>query len=151
MLKPIWWKVPLRTCPFSTGPVESKWMGAILFYYILFNSIAVIHVSGRWMDDNERLCAMEPHLWLRRLPLEQDSEVRITRSGDQHLTHWATGTPPVELDVERYPHLSGTKLFSILLFFWSLREMLEELFLSLWQIYSYSKFSFFLYFRCLKN
>ena len=27
---------------------------------VLFNGIAVI--SGRWADDNERLCAIEPHL-----------------------------------------------------------------------------------------
>ena len=30
----------------------------------LFNSFSVI--SGRWADDNERLCAMEPRLWLGR-------------------------------------------------------------------------------------
>ena len=33
-----------------------------------FNSISVI--SGRGMDDNERLCAMELRLWLRRFHLE---------------------------------------------------------------------------------
>ena len=27
-------------------------------FYVLFNSISVI--SGRWADDNEKLCALEP-------------------------------------------------------------------------------------------
>ena len=35
-----------------------------LQFYVLFNSISV--VSGRCLDDNERLCAMELHLGLRR-------------------------------------------------------------------------------------
>ena len=33
-------------------------------FYVLFNSISAI--SGRWADDNEGLCAMEPRLRLRR-------------------------------------------------------------------------------------
>ena len=36
---------------------------------VLFNSISVI--SGRWADDSEWLCAMEPRLWLRRFRLER--------------------------------------------------------------------------------
>ena len=35
-----------------------------LRFYVLFNSVSVI--SGQWKVDNERLCAMELHLWLRR-------------------------------------------------------------------------------------
>ena len=35
-----------------------------LRFYVLFNSISVI--SGRWAGDNERLCAMEPRLRLKR-------------------------------------------------------------------------------------
>ena len=42
--------------------------GDYLRFYVLFNSISVI--SGRWTDDNERLCAMEHHLRLRRFHLE---------------------------------------------------------------------------------
>ena len=34
-----------------------------LRFYVLFNSISVI--SGRWADDNERLCAMEPRFLFR--------------------------------------------------------------------------------------
>ena len=33
-------------------------------FYIVFNSISVI--SGRWANDNERQCAMEHRLRLRR-------------------------------------------------------------------------------------
>ena len=31
-----------------------------LRFYFLFNSIS--NISGQWADDDERLCAMEPHL-----------------------------------------------------------------------------------------
>ena len=31
----------------------------------------VLRISGRWADDNERLCAMEPSLRLRRFPFGQ--------------------------------------------------------------------------------
>ena len=44
------------------------WMDDLQFY-VLFNSISVI--SGQWVDDNERLCAMEPRLQLRRFRLKQ--------------------------------------------------------------------------------
>ena len=44
------------------------WMDDLQFY-ILFNYISVI--SGRWVDANERLSAMEPHLRLRRFRLER--------------------------------------------------------------------------------
>ena len=43
------------------------WMDDLRFY-VLFNSISVI--SGRCIDDNERLCAMELRLRLRRFHLE---------------------------------------------------------------------------------
>ena len=46
------------------------WMDDLRFY-VLFNSISVI--SGRWADDNERLCAMESRLQLRRFRLERGS------------------------------------------------------------------------------
>ena len=46
------------------------WMDDLQFY-VLFNSISVI--SGRWADDNERLCAMEPRLRVRRFRLERGS------------------------------------------------------------------------------
>ena len=42
-----------------------------LRFYVLFNSISII--SGRCSDDNERLCAMELRLWLRRFYIEWGS------------------------------------------------------------------------------
>ena len=42
-----------------------------LRFYVLCNSISVI--SGRCDVDNERLCAMEPRLRLRRFRLERGS------------------------------------------------------------------------------
>ena len=39
----------------------------ILRFYVLFNSISVI--SGQREIDKQRLCAMEPRLWLRRFRL----------------------------------------------------------------------------------
>ena len=47
-----------------------RWLDDLRFY-VLFYSISVI--SGRWADDNERLCAMEPGLRLRIFRLEQGS------------------------------------------------------------------------------
>ena len=44
---------------------------ADLRFYVLFNGVSVI--SGRWEVDNERLCAMELHLRLRRFHLERGS------------------------------------------------------------------------------
>ena len=44
------------------------WMGELRFN-VIFNSIPVIHVSGRWWVDNERLCAMKLRLRLRRFHL----------------------------------------------------------------------------------
>ena len=46
------------------------WMDDLRFY-VLFNSISVI--SGRCLGDNERLCAMELRLRLRRFHLEWGS------------------------------------------------------------------------------
>ena len=43
------------------------WMDDLQFY-VLFSSISVI--SGRCMDDSDRLCAMELRLRLRRFQLE---------------------------------------------------------------------------------
>ena len=47
------------------------WMDDLRFY-VPFNSISVI--SGRWADDYERLCAMEPRLRLRRFRLGRGSK-----------------------------------------------------------------------------
>ena len=48
-----------------------------LQFNVLFNSISVI--SGRWEGDNERLCALEPHLRLERVPSPAGLENRTSR------------------------------------------------------------------------
>ena len=48
--------------------VHMRWTDEMQFD-VLLNSISVI--SGRWEDDDEKLCAMEPRLRLRRFCLEQ--------------------------------------------------------------------------------
>ena len=60
------------------------WMDDLRFY-VLFNSISVI--SGRWADDNERLCAMEPRLRLKRSSPQAGLELTTARSVGQRLTH----------------------------------------------------------------
>ena len=47
---------------------ELGWMMDDLRFYVIFNSISVI--SGRCLDANERLCAMEIRLRLSRFQLE---------------------------------------------------------------------------------
>ena len=48
-------------------PDGPRWMDDLQIY-VLFNSTSVI--SGQWEVDNERLCAMELHLRLRRFQLK---------------------------------------------------------------------------------
>ena len=51
-------------------PKLDGWMDELRFY-VLLNSISV--TSGRCLDDNERLCAMELRLRLKRFRLERGS------------------------------------------------------------------------------
>ena len=53
------------------------------FLHDLFNCTSVI--SGRCVDDNERLCAMKPRLWLIRF--QAWLELGAARSVGQRLTH----------------------------------------------------------------
>ena len=62
-------KMYLSILTHSYGETRKEWMDDFQFY-ILFNSISVI--SGRQEVDNERLCAVEPHLRLRRFRLKRD-------------------------------------------------------------------------------
>ena len=50
-----------------------------------FNSVSVI--SGRWADDYERLCAMEPRLRLKRSLPQAGLELTTARSVGQRLIH----------------------------------------------------------------
>ena len=69
--------------------MRDEWMDDLRFY-VLFNSVSVI--SGRCMDDNERLCAMELRLRLRRYHLERGSNsVReISRPALNPLSYWGS-------------------------------------------------------------
>ena len=50
--------------------------------YVLFNSISVI--SGRWTDDNEMLCAIEPCLRLKRSLPQAGFELSTVRSVEDY-------------------------------------------------------------------
>ena len=54
-----------------------------------FNSISV--VSGGWSDDDERLCAMELHIPLKRSSPQAGPKLRTARSVGQRLTTELTG------------------------------------------------------------
>ena len=56
-----------------------------LRFNVLFNSISVI--SGRWEVDNERLCAMELRLRLKRSSPQGGLELLTARSVGERLTH----------------------------------------------------------------
>ena len=62
-----------------------------LLFYVHFNSISVI--SGLWMDDKERLCAIEHRLRLKNSSPQAGIEPRTARSVGKRLTLRATGTP----------------------------------------------------------
>ena len=53
-----------------------------LRFEVLFNNISVI--AELWLDDNERLCAMEPRLRLEKLPPRAELEPGTARSVGQH-------------------------------------------------------------------
>ena len=55
-------KIPLIIKVMIFFQRKHRWENDLIFY-VLFNGISVI--SGRWADDNERLCVMEPRLHLR--------------------------------------------------------------------------------------
>ena len=59
-------------------------------FYVLFNSISVI--SGRCLDDNERLWAIEL-VYGREHFASSGDRTRSARSAGQGFTHWATGAP----------------------------------------------------------
>ena len=53
-----------------------------LRFYVLFNSTSVI--SGCWVGDNERLCAMEPSLQLKRSPPSMGKVSK--KAGNTHIS-----------------------------------------------------------------
>ena len=59
--------VGIKTKTINKSLLLDEWMDDLRFY-VLFNSISVM--SGRCSDDNEKLCAMELHLRLRRFHIQ---------------------------------------------------------------------------------
>ena len=70
--------------------VRTGWMNGLQFYD-LFNSISVI--LGRWMGDNEGLCAMESRFRLKIFSPQERLIHGSARSVDKRLTILATGAP----------------------------------------------------------
>ena len=82
-----------------------------LQFYILFNSISVM--PGQWAGDNERLCAMELCLQLKRSPPQ-------TRTSDYYSSKTARGFGHSECNrVKRLPatepnkHLGGFSVYLV--------------------------------------
>ena len=67
-------------------PCYDGWMDDLQFY-ILFNSISVMSASGQWVGGDERLCAMEPHIRLKRSPPLAGLEFGTARFVGQCLSH----------------------------------------------------------------
>ena len=87
--------------------------GWLAILRVLFNSISVI--SGGWVGNNERLCAIEHHSWLKRSPPRAGLEPETARSTGQRITYWATGAPAALKTVE----------FQWLEHFWNHKNMFE--------------------------
>ena len=79
-----------------------------LRFYVLFNSISVI--SGRWADDNERLCAMEFRLRLRRFRLER-GRTWTARSVGQRLTRRANGASLIDRWIDDFSFLRPSRQY----------------------------------------
>ena len=54
------------TCTKMDGWMDG-WMDGNFTSFV--KSISVI--SGQWQNDNEKLCAMKPHLWFNSLTIEK--------------------------------------------------------------------------------
>ena len=75
----------LHFCPnnFDSNGDQAALLVGGLVIFSPFKQFSVI--SGCWADENERLCAMEPHLGLERSPPHAGLELKTTRSVDQGL------------------------------------------------------------------
>ena len=70
-------RLPMPTNTYLHAYCRNEWMDGLRFY-VIFNSISVI--SGRWLADNERICAIEPLLRSIRFPPQARLESGIARS-----------------------------------------------------------------------
>ena len=66
------------------GSIDGWMDGWMDGFYVLFNDMLVI--TGRWLVDNESLCAMKPRLRLKKNPPQAGLQPRTTRSVGQRLT-----------------------------------------------------------------
>ena len=66
------------------------WMDDLEF---LMLSYSILVISGRWVGDNEKLCAMEPLLGLKRFPPPGGLKPGTTRSVGQRITCRPTRDP----------------------------------------------------------
>ena len=70
--------------------VQYMWMDDLRFY-VLFNSISV--TSGRWLDENEKLCAMEPSFTIEKIIASGGARTHdryISRSALNPLSYWGS-------------------------------------------------------------
>ena len=69
--------LPMPTSTYLHAYCRNELMDDLRFY-VIFNSISVI--SGRWLADNERICAIEPLLRSIRFPSQARLDSGIARS-----------------------------------------------------------------------
>ena len=63
--------------------------------FMSFSTVFQSIMSGRWADDNERLCAMKPRSGLKRSLPQAGLKLMTARSVGQRLTHRAPAAPRI--------------------------------------------------------
>ena len=61
-----------------------QWMDDFRLSVLIYS---ILVISGQWVGDNERLCAMEPRLGLKRPSAHVGLKPGTAISRDQHLTY----------------------------------------------------------------
>ena len=82
----------------------TEWMGDWLAMILRpFNSISII--LGRWVGNNEKLCAVEPRLRFKRLPPPTCLQHGTAKSAGQRFNYWGTGAPTCTMFVFKLKEL----------------------------------------------
>ena len=81
----------------------TEWMDDWLAILRPFNSISII--LGRWVGNNEKLCAVEPRLWFKRLPPPTCLQHGTAKSAGQRFNYWGTGAPTCTMFVFKLKEL----------------------------------------------
>ena len=93
---PIWEGEKYMIIPMHVWLPNIKFWVVSILRHALYRSRVVLFYNTPYIealaDDNERLCAMEPRSGWETSPLV-GFKLGTARSVDQHLTHWAIGTP----------------------------------------------------------